>query len=57
MAALSTSKETFKIKKAESTNKMFILEVKENAKGAEIYTQTSMQIELFKANTKTYQVI
>ena len=45
MAALCTSSETFKIKKAENTNKFFIMNVQEN--GAEILTQTSLQIELF----------
>jgi hypothetical protein len=43
MAALCTSSETFKIKKAENTNKMFILDIdKESDLGAEIMTVTSI---------------
>ena len=37
-AALCTSSETFKIKKAENTNKMFILSAEKDNKGGEIYT-------------------
>jgi hypothetical protein len=40
MAALCTSTETFKIKKAENTNSFFIMNVQD--KGAEILTQTSL---------------
>ena len=40
MAALCTSTQTFKIKKAENTNSFFIMNVQD--KGAEILTQTSL---------------
>ena len=56
--ALNSSSQTFKIKKAENTNQLYILDVdaKED-KGAEILHQTTQHIELSQTNTKTWQVI
>lgn len=51
MAALSTNDRTFKIKKAENTNKLYILN------GTKIETVTSVQIEFSLAKTKVYQVL
>ena len=58
MAAMCTSSDTYKIKKAESTNKMFILDLpSRDHKGIELKTQTSLQIEFSVTKPKTFQIL
>jgi hypothetical protein len=52
MAALCTREGTFKIKKAENTNRMLVVD---SQKG-EVQTETSVQIEWSPCKTKIYQL-
>ena len=55
MATLCTDGETYKIKKAESTNNMFVLSVpSDKSNGAEILTKTSLHIELNPTKPKIF---